>query len=154
MEENGAKAFTLGCLGSIVILILLVLGVISCAKDEPLQRGTYAGKIYYDMPSMNDTTYARRIFSANSDSAQWFTAPKTVAAIYSNGNSYTFNRVFVSGETWCYGQHLITTFEFSGKGIFRNDSLFENGVIVKTLQADDRVYTECGVWSARFVKIR
>jgi len=131
-----------------ILTIILLLALLSC---EPIQPPTinsvYVGSITYLLPSINQTTPARRTFTG--DSVKWWDAPTTVGMIYQVDNGYLFSQIVIVGHSNCADSLTLT---HSGSGCFTGDSLIESGSVVYYRRVGDYEIIEIGTFNAKFKK--
>jgi len=108
------------------IFILIVFAIISCEPiSAPTINSVYVGSITYSLPSINQTTPARRTFTG--DSVKWWDAPTTSGVIYPVQNGYSFSQIIIEGHSNCADSLVLI---HSGYGEFMGDSLIETGSVV------------------------
>ncbi len=128
------------------LLLFLAVLLYSC---EPISDHTtsaeYSGSITYSLPSINQTTVARRTFSEYS--VRWWDAPPVIAPVHIENNSYQFSQVIIPKHPSCADTLTLT---HSGTGVFSSDSLIESGSVIYYRKVGVIEIIEHGTFNAKF----
>jgi len=134
-------------------LIILTLFIVSCEKEPINYSGTYKGYMSYDMPGIQQTTMARRIFSdignGNTQIHIW-DAPNIDDTTVIENNTYQIGYT-IADTTYCFNSMQIKHLSLVGVGKFIGDSLFKSGIVTNRTNIGTVFEIEVtGTWSGKF----
>lgn len=137
-------------------LILLVLILTSCEKEQTNHNGTYFGSIEYYMAGKPQVTMSRRIISDNgagTSKIHWWDSPAVDCYTVIESDTYPITNVEILNETYCYGAKQSNKMLFCGEGKFIGDSLIEEGIVYRMTEINNTYkLAESVTWRACFKK--
>lgn len=146
---------------NLILLTIFCIALSSCTKEESqsiLVGNSYTGIMNYkwDYTDSIQHTGAMRTFYKPSTQVlcRWLRAPYVETTLHITNDSYNIFRVVLPGDTWCNGNHIITTITFNGFGELRGDTLVEWGTLHEVTKSTNPngniiiLYND-GVWKAK-----